>query len=126
MIHYWRAEIAAEKRRLFRPHRCLVASDLFLDTIIYQRTCEACPIDCMKGLDNIYGNGSQPCRPKDKTYIYAQLGELVHSVTVEHAPKHEVICRSKHIGEKHKEGKTGAERQPPRVPFLTRQMSKWF
>jgi hypothetical protein len=79
------------------------------------RTCEACPIDCTEGLGNIYGNESQTCRPKGKTYRYAQLGELVHSVTVEHATEHEVICRSKPAGEKYEEGETAAKQQPPRV-----------
>jgi hypothetical protein len=36
-----------------------------------RRTWEACPIDCMETLGNIYGNGSQTCRPKGKTYIDA-------------------------------------------------------
>jgi hypothetical protein len=63
----------------------------------------------MKGLGNIYGNGSQTYQPKGKTYRYAQLGELVCSVTVEHASEHEVICGSKSTGEKHGEGKTAAE-----------------
>jgi hypothetical protein len=46
---------------------------------------------------------------------YAQLGELVRSVMVEHAPKHEVICGSKPVGEKHEEGETTVERQLPRA-----------
>jgi hypothetical protein len=33
--------------------------------------------------------------PEGKTYIYAQLGELVHSIMVEHVLKHKVIYRSK-------------------------------
>jgi hypothetical protein len=78
-----------------------------------QLTWEVCPIDCTEGLGNIYGNGSQTCHPKVKTYRYAQLGELVHSVMVEHASEHEVIYGSKRAGEKHGEGETGAERQPP-------------
>jgi hypothetical protein len=53
--------------------------------------------------------------PKDKTYRYAQLGELVRSVVVEHAPEHEVIYGSKPTGEKHGEGETATERQPPRA-----------
>jgi hypothetical protein len=72
-------------------------------------TWEACPIDCPKGLSNIYGNGSQTSHPKGKTYRYTQLGELARSVTVEHALKHEVICGSKPAGEKHGEGENAAE-----------------
>jgi hypothetical protein len=45
----------------------------------------------------------------------AQLGELVHSVAVEHTSEHEVVCGSKPVGEKHGEGETVAERQPPRA-----------
>jgi hypothetical protein len=41
--------------------------------------------------------------------LNAQLGELVHSVTVEHALEHEVICGSKPAGQKHREGETAAE-----------------
>jgi hypothetical protein len=85
-------------------HQGLVAPDLFLDTMLDQRAWEACPIDCMRVLDNIYGNRSQTCRSKGKTYIYAQLRELVHSVTIEHVLEHEVICGSKPAGEKHGEG----------------------
>jgi hypothetical protein len=69
----------------------------------------------MKGLGNIYGNRSKTYRPKDKTYTYAQLGELVHYIAVEHAPEHEIICGSKPVGEKHGEGETAVERQPPRA-----------
>jgi hypothetical protein len=58
-------------------------------------------------------NGSQTYRPKGKTYIDAQPGELIHSITVDHASEHEVICRSKPIGEKRRESKTVAEWQPP-------------
>jgi hypothetical protein len=74
-----------------------------------QRIWEACPIDCAEGLGNIYGNGSQTYHPKGKTYRYAQLAELVYSVAVEHVVEHEVICRSKPVGEKHREGETAAE-----------------
>jgi hypothetical protein len=63
-----------------------------------RRIWEACPIDCMEGLDNIYENRLQTYRPKGKTYRYAQLGELVRSVTVEHALEHEVICGIKSAG----------------------------
>jgi hypothetical protein len=80
-----------------------------------RRTCEACPIDCTEGLGNIYENGSQTYRPNGKTYRYAQIGELVHSVVVEHVPEHEVSRGSEPAGEKRREGETAAERQPPRA-----------
>jgi hypothetical protein len=51
-------------------------------------------IDCTESLGNIYGNGSQTCRPKGKTYRDAQLGELVYSIVIEHVPEYEVICGS--------------------------------
>jgi hypothetical protein len=111
--HHQRAEIAAEKRSPFRPHRGLAAPDIFLDIMLNQRTWEACPIDCTEALGNIYGNGSQICHPMGKTYRYAQLGELVHFIVVEHASEHEVICRSEPTVEKHEEGETAAERHPP-------------
>jgi hypothetical protein len=66
--------------------------DLFLDTMLSRRTWEACPIDCTEDLGNIYGNISQTCHSKGKTYKDAQLGEIVPSVTIEHAPEHVVIC----------------------------------
>jgi hypothetical protein len=113
--HHRQAEITVEKRSPFIPHRGLAAPDLFLDTMLNRRTWEACLIDCMKGLGNIYENGSQTCHPKGKTYRYAQLGELVHSITVEHAPEHEVIYESKPVGEKHRKVGTAAEQQPPRA-----------
>jgi hypothetical protein len=72
--------------------------------MLHQRTWEACPIDCKDALGNIYGNGSQTSCPQGKTYINAQLGELVHSVVVEHVLEHEVICRNKPAWEKHGEG----------------------
>jgi hypothetical protein len=75
-----------------------------------QRTWEACPIDCTKSLGNIYGNGSQIYHLKGKIYRYAQLGERVHSVVVEHTPEHEVVCRSKPTGEKREECETATER----------------
>jgi hypothetical protein len=59
----------------------------------------------MESLSNTYRNGSQTCRPKGKTYRYAQLGELVHSIAVEHAPEHEVAYESELAGEKREEGK---------------------
>jgi hypothetical protein len=80
------------KRSPFRHHRGLAALDLFLDTMLDRRIWKTSPIDGKECLGNIYGNGSQTCHPKDKTYRYAQLGEFVHSIAVEHALKHEVIC----------------------------------
>jgi hypothetical protein len=115
MTHRRRAEIAVEKRSPFRPHRGLADSDLFLNTMLDRRTWKTCPIDCTKGLGDIYGNGSQICHPKDKTYRYTQLGELVHTVMIEHALEHEVICGSKPAAEKHGEGETTVEQQPPRA-----------
>jgi hypothetical protein len=55
-IHHWRVERAAVKQSPFRPLRGLAAPDLFLNTA-NQRTWEACPIDCIETLGNIYGNG---------------------------------------------------------------------
>jgi hypothetical protein len=52
----------------------------------------------MEYLVNIYGNESQTCHPKGKTYRYAQLGELVHSAAVKHVLEHEVIYGSKPAG----------------------------
>jgi hypothetical protein len=66
-------------------------------------------IDCTEALGNIYGNGSQICHPKGKTYRDTQLGELIHSVAVEHAPEHEVACGSELAGEKREEGETVVE-----------------
>jgi hypothetical protein len=65
-----------------------------------QRTYEACLIDCIESLGNIYGSRSQICRPKGKTYRDAQLGEHIHSVAVEYALEHEVVCRSEPAEEK--------------------------
>jgi hypothetical protein len=115
MTHRWWAEIAAEKRSPFRPHRGLATPDIFLDTILDRRTWETCLIDCIEALGNIYENGSKICHPKGKTYRDAHLGELVHSIKVEHAPEHEVICESEPAGEKHEEGETATEWQPPRA-----------
>jgi hypothetical protein len=78
--------------------------------MLNRRTWEACPVDYMKTLDNIYGNGSQTSHSKGKTYRDAQLGELVHSVVVEHVPKHEVIYGSEPTGEKRDAGETVVER----------------
>jgi hypothetical protein len=101
MTHHRRAEIATEKWSLFRPHRGLATPDLFLDTMLDQRIGKTRLINCTESLSNIYGNGSQTCRPKGKTYRDGQLGELVHSIAVEHAPEHEVLCGSKPAGKKH-------------------------
>jgi hypothetical protein len=119
------AEIAAKKRNPFRHHRGLATLDLFLNTMLDRRIWEACPIDCMEGLDIIYENGSQTCRPKGKTYIHAQLGELVRSIVVEHTLEHEVICGSKPTGEKHGEGETAAEQPPPRASGCEVATSSW-
>jgi hypothetical protein len=79
----------------------------------------------MEGLRNIYGNVSQTCHPKGKTYIYTQLGELVHSITVEHTPEHKIICGSKLAVEKHREGETTVERYPPRASGCEVATSSW-
>jgi hypothetical protein len=96
-------------------HRALAASNLFLDTMLDRMIWEACPINCIEGLGNIYGNRSQTCRLTGKTYGYAQLEKLVHSIAVEHAPKHKIACESEPAGEKRGEGETTAERQPSRA-----------
>jgi hypothetical protein len=67
----------------------------------------------METLGNIYGNRSQACCSKGKIYRDAQLGELVHSVTVEYVLKHGVTYRGEPVGEKRGEGETSAKRQPP-------------
>jgi hypothetical protein len=85
--HRQRAEIATEKRSPFRPHRGLAVPDLFLDTTLHRRAGETHQIDCTESLGNIYRNISQTCCLKGKTYRDAQLGELIHSIAVEH-------CRS--------------------------------
>jgi hypothetical protein len=90
-----------------------------------RRTWETCLIDCREGLDNIYGGRSQTCRPKDKNYGYAQLGELVPSVAVEHASEHQVTYESESAGEKHGEDETVAEWQPPRASGCEATMSSW-
>jgi hypothetical protein len=94
-----------------------------MDIMLNRRTWEACPINCTEALDNIYGNESQTCHSKCKTYIDAQLGELVYSVMVEYTPEHEVIYRNEPIGEKHEEDETTAERHPPRAPGCEAAMS---
>jgi hypothetical protein len=75
-----------------------------------RRTWETFLIDCMETLYNIYGNRSQACRSKGKTYRNTQLGELIHSITIERAPEHRVAYRGEPVGEKRGEGETSAER----------------
>jgi hypothetical protein len=82
-------------------------------------------IDCTEALSNIYGNESQICYPKGKTYRDTQLGELVCSVAVEHTPEHEVVCGSEPAGEKRGEGEIAAEQQPPRASYCEATMSSW-
>jgi hypothetical protein len=77
----------------------------------------------MEALGNIYENGSQTCHLKGKTYRNAQLGEIVHSVAVEHALKHEVVYGSEPTWEKYGEGETVVERQPPRTSGVTPHVS---
>jgi hypothetical protein len=113
--HCQRAEIVAKKRSSFKPHRCLAAPNLFLDTMLNRSTCEACLIDYIEAMSNIYRNGSQTCCPKGKTYRDAHLGELVHFVAVEHASEHKVIWGSKPTREKCGEGEITADQQPPRA-----------
>jgi hypothetical protein len=108
MTHHRQAEVAAEKQSPFRPHLGLTAPNLFLNTMLNRRTWETCLIDWTETLGNIYGNKSQTCRLKGKTYRDAQLEELIHSVMVEHASKHEVVCGRNPAGEKHEEGETTA------------------
>jgi hypothetical protein len=67
----------------------------------------------METLGDIYENRSNACHPKGKTYRDAQLGELVYFITVEHASEHGVVYRGEPIEEKHGEGETSAEWQPP-------------
>jgi hypothetical protein len=83
--------------------------------MLSRRTWKACPIDCTEALGNIYGKGSQTYHPNGKTYRDAQLGELVHSVALEHALDHEVVCGSEPAGEKRGEGETATKQQPPRA-----------
>jgi hypothetical protein len=125
MTHCQWVEIIVEKRSPFRPHRGLAAPDLFLNTILDQRTWEACPIDYREGLVKIYKNIFQTCHLKGKTYKDAQLWELIHFIAVEYTPEHKVIYRSKPTGEKREEGETAAERQPPRASGREATMSFW-
>jgi hypothetical protein len=46
--HHRRADIAVEKRSPFRPHRGLAAPDLFLDTMLNQRTWEHARLTVLK------------------------------------------------------------------------------
>jgi hypothetical protein len=62
----------------------------------------------METLGNIYGNRSQECHPKGKTYRDTQLGELVHSIAVERVLEHGVTYRGEPVGEKRGEGETSA------------------
>jgi hypothetical protein len=64
-----------------------------------RRTWEACLIDCTEYMSNIYENRSQTCCSNGKTYRYAQLGELVCSVAVEHVSEHEVAYGREPAGE---------------------------
>jgi hypothetical protein len=64
MTHRRRAEIDAEKQSPFKSHRGLAAPDLFMDTMLNQRTWEACLIYCREFLDNIYENRSSNISPK--------------------------------------------------------------
>jgi hypothetical protein len=56
----------------------------------------------------------QTCHPKGKTYRNAQLGELVHFITVEQLAEHELSCESEPAWERG-EGEAVAQQQPPRV-----------
>jgi hypothetical protein len=91
--------------------------------MLNRRTWEIYPIDCTEAMDNIYRNKSQTCHPKGKTYRDTQLGYLVHSIVVEHAPEHEVICGSEPTEEKRGEGETAAEQQPTQVSGCEATMS---
>jgi hypothetical protein len=75
--------------------------------------------------EHIYRNIFKTCRPKGKTYRDAQLGELVHSVVVENVLEHKVICGSEPVGEKHGEGETAIEQQPPQALGYEATTSSW-
>jgi hypothetical protein len=83
--------------------------------MVDQRTWEACLIDCTDIWTTYTRTDPKYVTSKDKTYRYTQLGELVWSIVVEHAPEHKVICGSKPIGEKHEESETAVEQQPRRA-----------
>jgi hypothetical protein len=123
--HHRGPEIVAKKWRLFRPQRGLATSDLFLDTMLDWGTGETHLIDYTESFGNIYGSESRTHCRKSKTYRDAQLGEHVHSIMVKHAPEHEVICRSKPIREKHREGETPIEWQPPRASGCVAITPSW-
>jgi hypothetical protein len=125
MIHHQWAEIAAEKRSPFKPHRGLAAPDLFLNTMLNWRTWKACSINHTEALGNIYGNGSQTYCLKGKTYKDAQLGELVQSIVVKDAPEHEAVSGSEPIEEARGEGETAAKRQPPRASSCEATTWSW-
>jgi hypothetical protein len=54
----------------------------------------------------------QTCHLKGKTYRDAQMGELVHSITVEQLPDYELACGSEPARERG-EGEAVAEQQSP-------------
>jgi hypothetical protein len=56
----------------------------------------------------------QTCHPNGKTYRDAQLGEFVHSITVEQLPEHEFACGSEPAWER-REGEAVTKQQPPRA-----------
>jgi hypothetical protein len=93
--------------------------------MLNRRIWEACPIGCTEALGDIYGNISQIYHPNDKTYRDVQLGDLVHSIAVEHTLEHKVIYRSKSTGEKHGEGETATERQPLRASGCEATTPSW-
>jgi hypothetical protein len=51
------------------------------------------------------------------------MGKLIHSVTVEHATEHEVVCGSEPAGEKRGKDETVAEQQSPRASECEAAMS---
>jgi hypothetical protein len=66
----------------------------------------------------------QTCHPKGKTYRDAQLGELVHSITVKQLSEHELSCGSEHVWERG-EGEAVAEQQPPRASDCEAITTSW-
>jgi hypothetical protein len=88
-----RAETAAEKRSLLRPHRGLAAPGLFLDTMLTGEHGRHARLTVWKPW--VTYTGTDPdMSPEGKTYRDAQLGELVYSVAVEQLPEHELACGS--------------------------------
>jgi hypothetical protein len=134
MTHRQWAEIAAKKRSPFRPHRGLAALDLFLDTMLNRRIWEACPIDCTKALGNKYGNISQTCHPKSKTYSGAQLrgarrgeaGRRWKCCWTTATSSLELWGHNIIAGMMTWSTKNTASRETPSSPFLVHQISKWF